>query len=366
MIYGFKTIWEIASIGISSPLMYCGDIDKDNDVEILIPDVYGTLIAISGYSGKIKSRINVSNTNKINDIAVRDINNDGTNEIIIAVDHEGIIIHNYLSDIQHRIILPSSPIRLFFADIDRDGEDEIFSANIESAIDIVKKNKVINRIYCNNPIYAVTFDDINSDGILELIIYHDLTISIFHCHEELQLLDELKMPFHPLAVSFKDIDSNKKKELIVLLDGKLMIFPDFPNLNYQKIDLFPKKITSFALSDINLDNMYEYVLLCTDINQKSFLCIVNASGRLTYSRELHFVGLKIFTTDIDGDNRDEICIIDASGTKIHCLDLAKGGWYSADVGSSILALRSIDLNADGQKEIIVKTSQKIIAMALRE
>jgi len=356
-------LWELNGIGLGSTGIMCEDIDNDGETEVITDSIFGDILIISGNTGEIKQREKVCD-GRIADILVTDIDKDRCVELVIATWSGDVIVHKLSCGDLLKIAMPAKPLKIFSFDIDLDGIEELFVVDVSASINIIRNGKIISRISVDRPVYTLFFEDINYDGMKEIVIIHDSKISVYKLdNEHLSFLLETDFLFSPRQIILEDINGDGKSEIILSEEDNIYLLYDFLSQRYLALNAFSGEIIHFQLCDIDLDSKTEIVSLVVDKTYRKCLKLVGVDGTVKYVWKLDIDALRVYLGDLDGDGRHEFVMTDSSGAKIKCFDYIENIWCEKLLSESLLFLKLYDLNRDMKDEIILRSPERIITLS---
>ncbi len=359
-----EILWQLRGIGFGSTRPVFCDLDNDNSIEIITSNISGDIIIVSADDGKIKKRKDLVRE-KIRDLIVRDVNKDGLLEVIFATEQPSIVFADPdLKEIYYNVALPSLPLRIFATDIDNDHLPEIIVVDVTSSINIIKSGSIMSRLTLDKPIYALDYGKIlvGNTTLSGLLVVHNNTVSLYRQNEKLKTVNEKTIPLDILSAKIDDIDGDGVDEVIIASDGNILLINDLSRNAFDSFKIFRENIVSFELSDIDGDGQKEIIAIGQKTINTRLLKVYKIDGEPLAEYQLPLDGSKILVGDINGDNSQEIIVSDASGKELFCLDMKSQLWCKWISEDNFLFINLYDINCDLRDEIVLRTINKLVAL----
>ena len=203
-----------------NPILCSGDIDGDNQPEIIMGDESGRVITYK--NGKFTTLFD--DLQEIISLHLCDINNDKKDEAIVT-NYEGTIRIFNLSANKKNILLEKSEEERISQDLDGDGFPEEISKYWKE-ISLIRKNKVIWRKELDGWISTASVADINNDGISEILIcttrgeilLYDISGNIIWNNKLTPMI---------MASAISDFDNDSHKEILLTGMKSMYLFKVF-------------------------------------------------------------------------------------------------------------------------------------------
>lgn len=359
----------------STSMIELSDIDKDGMKEVICaPIIY--VYDVDKKSLKFQYQPDIT----IQAILLKDIDNDGIDEIIYGDDQWGEI--HFINSVTHlemfKISNPKHGVTAInIADVNNDGKLEVMwgagwtstGADYLYVADISSRQIKWTSVAIDGPFYAVATGDVDNDKKDEIIAvsyesgsgYDSGILSIFDGTTK-ELKWQSDGNFFPSVwtgiydVKINDVDNDGNNEIIVAAGdsytGKIWVVNGISktiksSYEFGKEDLSEFKI--FNIADVDNDGTKEFV-----VYNGNLYIISSKDYSIKYSTSL-LSGLsnpqKILIEDIDNDGEKEIIIV---GDYIYVMDgNSHQTWESSESGYSSFDL--YDINGDGKKDIVVAT-----------
>lgn len=359
-----RSLWQLRGIGFGSTKPIFCDLDNDSAVEIIVNNLSGDLIVVSGDDGEIKRRSNLAH-HAIRDIIASDINNDGSLEILLATASPNIMfLDSSLNAILYNVLLPSLPLKIYLADIDNDHLSEVIVVDVTSSVNIIKSNRIISRFTLSKPIYALSYGKIRMHGdVLDgLLIVHDNRVSVYRKEERLELLSEKTLPLDVLKARIVDINNDGVDEVIIADRSNIFIMYDVNERSTFSFQLFSDNFVNFNIGDLDKDGKKEIIAIGRRGMGNRWLKILTLDAELAFEYPLPFDGSKILIGDVNGDGSSEIILSDVLGKELFCLDIKNSEWCRWISRDNFLFIDLYDVNCDLRDEVILRTIDKLIVL----
>jgi len=379
-----KWTYDGTTTSDNSLMVELSDIDSDGMKEIISAKRW---YSINVYDADTQSqKYQITTSHDIEALLLKDINNDGTEEIIYG-DGQWGEIHCINSTTHTQIWQINNPdagvTAINVADINNDGTLEVMwgagwtstGADYFYVADISTNLIEWTSVAIDGPFYAVAVDDIDNDGTNEIVAisydsesgYSSGILTVFNAlTKEIEWQSNGTFFNNVLTgiydVKVKDIDNDGIKEVVVAAEqtytGKIWI-----------VDGVTKAIKSSHL--FNTENLSEFkVLELDDVDNDGIIEII-----ATTSSNYYIINPSDFSIEYSSDNLtsgyNPVTIkTDVSnfgnGKKIvicnNCIyvrePLSQNNWKTIE--SNYSAMDLYDLNGDGKKEIIAGTSEGTI------
>lgn len=357
-------------------LVYCSDIENDGVWEVIAGSSDGIVYNL----GKKGTQAGHKNWEKnvggeVKALKIVDFDGDSKKEILVAADKiDGLRILDYQGlDKGSTIEINTKPYDLDIVDIDDDGTNEVVIGAANKKIYIlkrdIKEDKFVWEYTTKGPVHYVCATDLNGDGDEEIIAmskWKDVDenkagIYVLNKKGELKWSYEIEGGIFTSgkAVDVVDLDNDNKKEIIVGTykhgvdvldcDGKL-------KWNYPTERL----VNVIYTSDLNLDGDISVL-----VGARPYLYVVDGAGRLEWKSPVNTTIHSIHAADLDKDNNPDVLI--GATRYIHILDNngnRMGIWnYKSEIRGltkafelkevDVKSIYSADIDNDLENEVIV-------------
>jgi hypothetical protein len=334
--------WESQHVDGSFHAMDVGDVDGDGQLEI----VFASLRSNSGYGDGLVAVWDAQThtpewdqTNLfggtawtgIHDVQIGDVNNDGTQEIVVATDrlYDGAIyiLDGTTKEIKHSYFYDEgAPIRsLAIADIDNDGTTEIIAGG--------------SREHTGAPgVYAYILD-----GATGAVEWNSISLG-----NQWSAISEIEVG---------NLDSDAAQE-IVAVNNHLFVFDGVTRQQWQSTF---SGVSSLHLYNPDRDGTQEILV---GLNNGQVLVIDGQTYQTIddfQASSTAITGLQTFDLDKDGDA--ELIYSNGTSVGIYSFEQAATVWQSDPLGTSVGNANSLlvaDTDGDGRVEIIVGTNYTVI------
>ncbi len=387
-IYAFKGIgekleWKAQVTDGPCYGLAAGDIDADGKVEVIAGCHDSQLYILNGQDGTMKAHTGLLFELYALDLA--DFGDDGKLDIIAAAQDGTVYIVNAATlKTEASFKLGDAQIDdIKVGDIDHDGRNELVYGDrsgkvyvvgsIQNATSQLGWNLVFKaNLSTGSAVKAVQIADLTKDAGLELLVTSDESVRAYRSRfGQFEPLGNMTMTDSITGMACGDIDKDGAPELVVgTLRGNLTLLG--LNATYQgttTILTFPVQASLPGLGT----GLYGTAYGDIDGDGAPELLLGTESGELRVydgiSKELEFhqgsmgsslYGLKV--ADVDGDGLMEL--ITGSGDKQVRVYQYQAGtlvklWSSDKLGDWTIAFDVLDVNLDGQKEIVVGAASKV-------
>lgn len=371
--------WESDYLGSAILGIAIEDIDSDNVSEIIIGTSANHIYIFDGPTGELEGDFDVPSEGwgaHYMPIATGDIDNDGTIEIITKDgyyywDGEKAVWHGYLHVFDGKTYeqeyvsddLGSDVCSLTTGDIDDNGLIEIIAGTgrwiggdyTNCHIYIFAYNGTTYEQRWKSAdlkgIYGLAVSDIDSDGITEILCQNVYgTIYVFGgITKEQEWVSSSLGGSWGDSLRTEDIDADGVVEIVVGTSDYLYIFDGITKEQEWKSENLGYLIYGLAVGDADNDGVKEIV--CA--NRNGYIYVFNGPTKEEEWKE-DAGGEGVSIADIDNDGIIEI--VAGSAYNIYALNgITKEHEWVNNLGTWIDASQSIDVDNDGEIEIVVLT-----------
>jgi len=334
--------WESQHVDGPFHAMDVGDVDGDGQLEI----VFASLRSNSGYGDGMVAVWDAQThtpewdqTNLfggtawtgIHDVQIGDVNNDGTQEIVVATDrlYDGAIyiLDGTTKEIRHSYFYDEgAPIRsLAIADVDNDGTNEIIAGG--------------SRETTGAPgVYAYVLD-----GATGAVEWNSISLGDYW-----SAISEIEVG---------NLDSDAAQE-IVAVNNHLFVFDGVTHQQWQSSF---SGVSSLHLYNPDRDETQEILV---GLNNGQVLVIDGQTYQTVDDFQLSSTAITgLQTYDIDKDGDTELIYSNGTSVGIYSFEHSATIWQSDPLGTSVGNTNSLlvaDTDGDGRVEIIVGTNYTLI------
>lgn len=344
-------------------VVYSGDLTGSGHEEIFAGSDNGQVMDFS-YSGRAcisqwgptwSHNQAPSRKGKIVDIMMRDIDNDGVNELIFAADSD----EEYISVLSNQNIKwteekgGSIAYALDVADLDSDGTEDIVYGNKAGSVILLSAGKTVKwTTMLDASVYAVKITDLNGDGTSEVVALtikeSENTANVYAIGPDGKTLWSylIEVGIYKASknsISVGDVNSDGKMEIAVATRKRgVIVLDDAGTLLWEYSIDNPVTAVYIAESEGK-------VLAASNPN----LYMLESGGSLDQKIDVGSGGLIIQTTDLSGDGSEEIVLATINKIMVFSLGGAKKGEWSVGNDVSMISMRIADVDEDSKKEIVV-------------
>jgi subtilase family serine protease/outer membrane protein assembly factor BamB len=388
MVYSFKGIgenleWRSQVTDGPCYSLVAKDIDADGKVEIITGCHDSQLYILNGQDGTLKSHVGLLFELYALDIA--DFGDEGKLDILAAAQDGTVYIVNAATlKTEASFKLGDAQIdNIKAGDIDHDGRSELVYGDRSGKVYVVGSIQNVTsplgwsllfeaNLSTGSAVKAVQLVDLTKDTGLELLVASDEGVRAYRSRlGQFELLGNTSVTDSITGMACGDIDKDGAPELVVgTLRGNLTFLG--LNATYQGNTTslsFPVHATlpglgtglyGTAYGDIDGDGAPE-LLLGTESGELRVYDGISKELKLHQtSMGASLYGLKV--ADVDGDGLMEL--VTGSGDKqVRVYDYQAGAlvtlWSSDKLGDWTIAFDVLDVNLDGQREVVVGAASKV-------
>ncbi len=364
------------ALGNTPESIALGDLDADGDLDFVFVDSFGygsdTLsILLNNGNGTFDSRTNYALNNRVQSIAVAEVNNDGKLDLMIANyfdDHVSVLFNNgngtFVAKTDYAV--GSSPTSVTLGDVNGDDRDDILTSNDSDDSVSVRLNRgdgtfspALNYTVGGGP-DSVALADVNSDSRLDLVV-----ASYGYGSEVSVLLNNGDGSFSPKtddtvasnleSLAVGDVNSDGRVDLVTANYGDnsvSVLLGNGDSTFATKTDYLVGSVpSSVALGDVNFDGRLDLVVAN---NNKVSILLGNGNGtfaaKVDYAAETNpsFVVLN----DLNSDGRLDLVTTNYYGVTVL---LNNNGTFATKtnygIGSNVKSVAVGDANSDGYLDL---------------
>ena len=319
-------------------------------------------------------------------LQIDDIDNDGTNEIVTmsyksASGYESGVL-SVFDGISHELEWQCSGtffnlgwtgiFDLKIRDMDNDGvkdiviaAGELYTGKIWIIDGITKTIKSSHLFTSGNPeFYSLDIDDVDGDGNLDIVAVND----------KINIIDPVTFAIKwssPVIASngtisktmISNVDADVNKEIVVCIASRIYVIDAITHQIWQSNPLTANYYNTFDLFDFNADGIKDIICGGSILGQLDILDY-NSQQIISSSTNAQWAIDGILVTDLNNDATPEI--IFSSKGKIY-FKTASGAISATDQYGAMAggkeSIRAFDVDNDGNKELFIGASSSVIQLS---
>ena len=309
------------------------DLDFDRINEVFVSGKYknkfkSQILSINNYTDPLII-FEYLNSEKINHSTFKDLDNNGFLDLIIVTENETSVFYNNGElDFSEKFLISSGykTNKLLFGDFDHDGDLDIFQLNKNKNIflrnnsdrSFFDNSKNINLDIKNINTVDGDISDFDDDGDLDIILINlDGSIDLLSNERHGNFIyktEDFQLESSLIAVQSEDINNDGLFDIIILLKNRIQVFENLGGWKFKLLknilnDLTQNKINDMFIADFNNDSALD-ILISTSKEDMIFIAeSVNGfiKSIISRSNDIKNVQAKILDYNLDGD-LDLICL----------------------------------------------------------